>query len=904
MHQARQVLAALQGSLAGKAEALGWDPAMFPEVSPASMLDADSQTDTFRLTSKEPNIIEAVKLAGAAWVPVGRFWRLSFNQIKELSNLFEELQIPVSLEAQASILQLSRGSLFPSSTDVVPVSTPDAVLDVDDDGRPVLRGIFSRETLPNLTRIIGIRWSDTLLAWTAPASRFREVADFASRHAIAFTDGAQSAAAALDAPLTYDSTLNGLGGIPLTDLACMNKSKIERFKEFGLHTVYDLLMLVPRRYIDRSQVVPIASLHPGEDVALIARVTNINVDPRKRMVRFTVSDSSGSLSVTYFNAIWQAKRFRAGDQVVLYGKIEEWQGHSKRLLSMTNPIMDPLGERTTPLIPIYPQSAKSRVTTWELHAASSETIRRLGELQDPIPAPIRERLGLLERKDALSAVHLPSTGDEANMGRRRLAFDELLRMQLALLNSKAKEEAEAGIVHKPTGELTLPFHDSIEFPLTTAQLRAIKEISSDLVAAHPMHRLLQGDVGSGKTMVALTAMLAAVESGYQAALMAPTEILASQLYKELVERTTSLTQQGKPLRIEFFSNKLRGKARAAVLKDLAEGNIDLAVGTHALIVEDVNFHSLGLVVIDEQHRFGVEQRANLRNKGANGHKPDMLVMTATPIPRTAAMTAYGDLDISVLDELPPGRTPIQTEWIDAPPELSSDLADPWPLILDEVNKGRQAYVVCPLVEESEKLQAASATATYEQLQAGALSGVRVGLVHGQQKSEEREATMSAFRSGDLDVLVATTVIEVGVNVPNATVITVLDAPRFGIAQLHQLRGRVGRGKFESRCVLVGRGLSDDSRERMRALCASTDGFYLSEVDLHLRGHGSVFGTSQSGMSDLRVADLRRDAELLTAAREEAIALLQADPGLARRPGLRMEIIRYLGPNAQQWLSKS
>jgi ATP-dependent DNA helicase RecG len=492
-----------------------------------------------------------------------------------------------------------------------------------------------------------------------------------------------------------------------------------------------------------------------------------------------------------------------------------------------------------------------------------------------------------------------------------LAFDELFRMQTALLLRKASEADEVGVSHNPTGEFTTALTSGLLYELTAAQQRAVQEIDQDMRAPHPMHRLLQGDVGSGKTTVALLALLAGVEGGYQGALMAPTEILAHQLYLELIDRLSDVHDTtGRQLQVAFFSNRLRGKAREAALTALAAGTIDIAVGTHALLVDDVGFHNLGAVVVDEQHRFGVEQRSALRSKGplitVGGARaiPDTLVMTATPIPRTAAMTVFGDLDVSVLDELPPGRTPIATSWLDTTPDLAHPEALPWSLMREHVAAGRQGYVVCPLVEESEKLQAVSATETYSALTNGALAGLRLGLVHGQMNTDERAATMAKFRNGNIDVLVATTVIEVGVNVPNATVIAILDSGRFGIAQLHQLRGRVGRGQHPSHCVLVGRIPGSDGRTRMEALVSSTDGFYLSEVDLSVRGHGQVFGAAQSGESDLRVADLDRDRDLLVLARDQAQRLLDQDPHLDSALALKAEVATILNPTAIAWLTRS
>jgi ATP-dependent DNA helicase RecG len=424
-----------------------------------------------------------------------------------------------------------------------------------------------------------------------------------------------------------------------------------------------------------------------------------------------------------------------------------------------------------------------------------------------------------------------------------------------------------------------------------------------------MHRLLQGDVGAGKTVVAVTALLAAVQGGYQAALMAPTEVLAEQHFAgvsrllaglEVPAAETSLFAD-RPLRVELLTNRVTGKERKRVLGGLADGGVDLVIGTHALIQEAVDFHRLGVVVVDEQHRFGVEQRAALRDK-AGATVPDVLVMTATPIPRTAAMTVYGDLDVSVLDELPPGRTPIVTRWADGP--LLE--AEAWAEVRAEVAAGRQAYVVCPLIEESEKLEVASAEETFARLQADELAGLRLGLLHGRMAAADKDATMDAFRTGALDVLVATTVIEVGVDVPNATVMVILDADRFGIAQLHQLRGRVGRGAHGSRCWLVTTPSEERgaANPRLEALVASTDGFELAEIDLDLRGAGTLMSTAQKGRSDLRLASLRRDRELVRLARAAAFEIVDADPRLDDHPALLDELHLLLTEEDTEFLTRS
>ncbi|MGI9646243.1 MAG: ATP-dependent DNA helicase RecG, partial [Ilumatobacteraceae bacterium] len=439
-----------------------------------------------------------------------------------------------------------------------------------------------------------------------------------------------------------------------------------------------------------------------------------------------------------------------------------------------------------------------------------------------------------------------------------------------------------------------------------AQQRTIGEILEDLAGPHPMHRLLQGDVGAGKTVVAVAAMLAAVQGGHQAALMAPTEVLAEQHAAGVRALLAGVTVPDpgnlfgdRPLRVELLTNRVTGADRKDVLAGLADGSVDIAIGTHALIQEAVDFHSLGVVVVDEQHRFGVEQRAALRDKTAAAVVPDTLVMTATPIPRTAAMTVYGDLDVSVLDELPPGRTPIVTKWANGP-LLEAEV---WADVREQVSAGRQAYVVCPLIEESEKLEVASAQETFDRLFNGELAGLRMGLLHGRLGAADKEATMELFRAGRLDVLVATTVIEVGVDVPNATVMVIIDADRFGIAQLHQLRGRVGRGEHASTCWLVTQQ-TDEPSPRVEAIVATSDGFELAEVDLDLRGEGTLMSSAQKGRSDLKLASLRRDRKLVELAREAAFEIVDADPHLDDHPDLADELDLVFSDRDEEFLSRS
>jgi ATP-dependent DNA helicase RecG len=683
-----------------------------------------------------------------------------------------------------------------------------------------------------------------------------------------------------------------LAQLPVTELKGVGEATAKSLAKLDVHTVLDVLMYYPRRYIDRSREARIADLEVGEEATILVKVVRTEkrqVRSGRSMVIADVTDGSSYLKVTFFNQPYRQKQLGEGTEVVLFGRIELFQGRRQ----MTNPLVDRIGDQTARIVPIYPQSEKAGIMTWDMARLCAETLRRSGEFAEPLDQALLDRLDLVDRNTAFSGIHSPESMRESTAARRRLAFDELLRVQIELVRRKRELERTAvGIAHDvgdgSGGRLVDRFIAQLPYQLTGAQRRAIGEIVTDLAKGHPMHRLLQGDVGAGKTLVAVAALLVAVQGGHQGALMAPTEVLAEQHHlgiRALLEGFmvpdadednlfggAGLERQ---LRVVLLTNRTPAGERRRILADLADGSIDIAIGTHSLISEGIEFGSLGVVVIDEQHRFGVEQRAALRDKGSGQAIPDVLVMTATPIPRTAAMTVYGDLDVSVLDELPPGRTPIVTRW--ARSEL--DEADVWQQVRDEVAAGRQAYVVCPLIDESEKLEVHSAHETFEKLTAGELSGLRVGLLHGRVPAADKEAVMGAFRRGELDVLVATTVIEVGVDVPNATVMVILDAARFGIAQLHQLRGRVGRGAAESHCWLVGEPTTSDGEARIEALVHSTDGFELAEIDLDLRGEGTIMGERQKGQNDLKLASLRRDREWVVAAREAAIAILDADPML-------------------------
>ena len=709
-----------------------------------------------------------------------------------------------------------------------------------------------------------------------------------------------------DPPLSLRD-LDAIGVGRLRDVGRKRSGALTRME---IHSVLDLLQHYPRRYIDRTKQACIAELADGEEVFVEGCVERSSSRPtrrRQKLVEAVISDETGRLKLTFFNQPWQQESLQPGRQVVVFGSPTPYRGS----LQMTNPVVDLVGDRTGRFFAVYPQSEKASVNTWQIARFVEQALDRCRPrgILDPVPADVLERFELVGRHSALNGIHRPATMRESAEARRRLVFDELLRVQLELVRRKRwLERHTAGLSHAVGGELVDRFLSGLPFGLTGAQQRVIEEIVGDLAMAHPMHRLMQGDVGAGKTVVALCALLTAVQGGFQGALMAPTEVLAEQHYDTMVSLLRDLTVPDesrlggeRPLRVELLSGSRGAADRRRTSDGLAAGEVNIVVGTHALISEGLEYRSLGVVVIDEQHRFGVEQRAVLRDRGPGSVMPDLLVMTATPIPRTAAMTVYGDLDVSVLDELPAGRLPATTSWARGPLEE----AQVWAAVRTEVSEGRQAFVVCPVIEESDVLDVRSATETYDRLtaQGGELAGLRVGLLHGRVSPAEKEATMGLFRSGALDVLVSTTVIEVGVDVPNATVMVVIDAGRFGIAQLHQLRGRVGRARHASSCYLVGDAATAEAEARLMAVVDSNDGFDLAEVDLELRGEGTIMGERQKGRNDLRLASLRRDKEWVAIARDVAIEMLDTDPDLHSHPALRDEMELMLGDREAEFLLK-
>jgi len=646
-----------------------------------------------------------------------------------------------------------------------------------------------------------------------------------------------------------------------TPLAVTPAKAAKAAEQLGLHTVGDLLEHLPR---DRREARTVAALVPGETATVVVEVRAITSRPVRRrgmrpLVEATVADASGPMKATFFNQPWLERKYVPGTRLVLHGKYEarnrfRVQSHAVTALDVAAAADD---------VAHYP--ATEGLSSTAILALVREWHGAILEVAEPLPARLRARERLPERAAALEAAHF---GDHEG-GRRRLAFDELLVLQLALLRRRARRrEGARAEALAADGELAARWVEhSLPFAPTDDQRAAMAAVDADLASERPMQRLLMGEVGSGKTVVALHAMLRAVDAGAQAALMAPTETLAEQHFA-----TVQRLMPGELVPVGLLTGSTPGGRRADLLGKLATGELKLLVGTHALIEEAVEFDRLAVAVVDEQHRFGVNQRRALDAKAPPGLAPHVLHMTATPIPRTLALTAYGDLDVTVLRELPAGRRPITTHVCSTERERSRA----YERIREELRAGRQAFVVCPLVEESEALQARAATAEYERLVRTELREHRVVLLHGQLRPREKQAAMEAFAAGAADVLVATTVIEVGIDVPNASVMLVEDADRYGISQLHQLRGRIGRGPHDSLCLLFGPRES----ARLRALAQHRDGFRLAEVDLELRGEGEVLGTRQSGLAQFKVARLPEDAALLGAAREWAQRLLAADPELA------------------------
>lgn len=675
----------------------------------------------------------------------------------------------------------------------------------------------------------------------------------------------------------------------------------ELLGRMGIRTVEDALYHLPSRHEDRRQLRSISQLRPGEAEVFVGEVRAVDTVSTKggrRLFEVLVGDETGTIvckwfrgSVRFLQGHWQPGRrgiitgepVRYGSRLEIHHPDVEWLRTGTDLADLL--AADPLNFGR--LVPVYPLTEGLRQKA--LRKVMKTIVDGYGAAVDTlIPQAIRERCGMGALAEAIHQVHFPDdagdgivSADQSSLAKRSLVFDELFFLQLGLALKRRGVSVEQGIPFQITHKYTRQLLSLLPFSLTGAQRRVLGEIKDDMVKSHPMHRLVQGDVGSGKTVVALLAGLLAVENGCQVAIMAPTELLAEQHYlgiHRLCERIGVVVQ--------LLTGSVRGSSRTATLKAIAAGEVHIVVGTHAVIQESVSFQRLGLGIIDEQHRFGVLQRGVLKQKGV---APHILVMTATPIPRTLTMTVFGDLAISVVDELPPGRTPVVTRVC-----KETQRATVYRLVRREVAAGHQAYLVCPLVEESEKSDLKAAMQTAQHLAADVFPDLRIGLLHGRLKPEEKEAVMASFKNKDMDILVATTVIEVGIDVPNATVMVIEHAERFGLSQLHQLRGRVGRGAEQSHCILLaGRELSADASRRLDVMVETGDGFRIAEADLQLRGPGDVLGTRQAGLPEFRVASILRDGNILEMARKEAFALVTADPNLVQPEHalLRDELVR-------------
>ncbi|HEY9793879.1 MAG TPA: ATP-dependent DNA helicase RecG [Candidatus Obscuribacterales bacterium] len=677
------------------------------------------------------------------------------------------------------------------------------------------------------------------------------------------------------------------------------------FERMGIYTAADLIRHYPRHHLDFQNRLLIRELQPGQEVTVFGTIRSVGAFQSRKgnvsILSIVIGDGTGSVLISRFIGGRSNKylldryqsQYPKGAQVIASGLVErdrysgrlQLKNSELEILAGTAADEEEMGSlHTNRLVPVYPltEGLGLRYLRSVIHNALEMFDHAL---EDPIPESLRLRNNLLPLKQALWGIHFPEDVESKDEARRRLVFDELFAVQLQLAHRRwERANSEDALAFKvPDGGLIESFKQALPFTLTGAQQRVFAEVARDLASNKPMHRLVQGDVGSGKTVVAAMASLIAIENGYQVAVMAPTEILAEQHFRQFQRWLTPLG-----LRVALFVGKQGVKERRAVQQALLAGQVHVAIGTHALIQDDVEFNKLGLIVIDEQHRFGVKQRAKLKAKGYN---PELLTMTATPIPRTLALTVHGDLDVSEIDELPPGRKAIKTKLVG-----SAQKGPLWSFIKQELLKGRQAYIVFPLIEESESLSAKAATAEFETLRTTEFPEpqYRIGLMHGKLKPQEKEVVMEQFRKGELQILVCTTVIEVGVDVPNATVMVIENADRFGLAQLHQLRGRVGRGGEQSYCFLVANAGSETTRQRLEIMEKTNDGFVVAQKDLELRGPGEFLGTRQSGMPDLVLADLVNDATILEQARKSAIDLIKEDPRLEAHKGLRKFIERADG----------
>ncbi len=758
--------------------------------------------------------------------------------------------------------------------------------------------LLAKSSYASLTKEQRQEWTKSVLAFldeleSSPKSEARRVV--AASHPPAVTRKEKRIVAqSIDAPIT---TIKGISSTLAT-----------RFNKLGIRTVRDLLYFFPHRHLDYSQRKFISQLVEGEEQTILANVwqayeTRLG---NRRSTEAVVGDETGNVRVVWFNNPYLARKLVTNTRLVISGRVGLFKGRHVFESPEWELVEDKELIHAGRLVPLYPLT--QGLYPRQVRKLMKEVVDLwAGQLPDFLPAGLRERQKLLELPQAISQAHFPEDETVKSRARVRLAFDELFLLQLGVLNKKrAWQESQPGNRLASDSVMLGKFIRSLPFALTSAQDKSLKEILTDLEKPNPMSRLLQGEVGSGKTVVATAALLVAVANGYQGAFMAPTEILAEQHFTtigQLLSRSGDLSGKddywqsysgllAHPITIALLTGDVNPAKKRAVQQLINEGRIDIVIGTHALIQKEIEFPRLGLVVVDEQHRFGVTQRSALRQKGFNPH---VLVMTATPIPRTLALTLYGDLDLSVIDQLPPGRQVVKTKWL-TPVQRDSAYA----FIGRQVAQGRQAFIICPLVEESEAIQAKAAIAEYERLSREVFPELKLGLLHGRMSAAEKDEVMRHFRAGEMNILVATPVIEVGIDVPNATVMLVESADRFGLSQLHQFRGRVGRGPEQSYCMLLAQNPSEIGRQRLDIIEKTQDGFKLAEEDLKLRGPGEFFGTRQSGLPDLKMAKLS-DVALLELARTEAIRLFEQDPGLKKpEHSLLVKELARVWPEAGEW----